>query len=105
MQFKYASVMRQLPDDDKLGDPAEEKLGRDHGEALAPENSVQAAAVGKAPQAFGYVAVDLVVAVQQHAPETGPCLQQPVFGRLQEFPGRFREIEERGDPVGPEDAA
>ena len=58
-----------------------------------PENIPQLRAVGKALEAFCYVAVDFMIAVQNRAPQSGPCLQTPVFHLLWDFLAWLGEIE------------
>ena len=54
---------------------------------------MQVRAVGKALEAFGYVAIDFMIAVQKRTPQAGPYLQPPVFHLLWDLSARFGEIE------------
>jgi len=56
--------------------------------------------VGKALEAFGYIAIDFVIAVPKHTPQSVPCLQIPVFHLLWDLSARFGEIEKGGHAAG-----
>ena|SRR5205085_12557456 len=80
--------------------PPKKETGIDHRKSFVPENIPQVSAVGKALQAFGYVAIDFMIAVQKRTPQSGPCLQTPVFHLLWDLSARFGEIEKGRHAAG-----
>ena len=84
--------MPQFLDHQQFGDPPKKETGIDHGKSFVPENIPQMSAVGKALEAFSYVAIDFMIAVQKRAPQPGPHLQTPIFHLLWDLSARFGEI-------------
>src|SRR5579864_3221006 len=80
-------------DHQQFSDSPKKEMRLDQRKPFFTENISQVLAVGEALEAFGYVAIDFVIAVEKHAPHSCPCLQDPVFDLLWNISARFREIE------------
>ena len=97
---EWGIARTQFLDHKQLGEPTQKETGIDHRKALVPEKIPKVSAVGKALEAFGYVAIDFMIAVQKRTPQSGPYLQTPVFHLLWDFSARFGEIEKGRHAAG-----
>jgi hypothetical protein len=84
--------MPQFLDHQQFGDSSKKETGIKHGKSFVPEDIPQVGAVGKALQAFSYVAIDFMIAVQKRAPQAGPYLQTPIFHLLWDLSTRLGKI-------------
>ena len=74
-----------------------------HLKSLVSKQPSQLHPVRVALEAFGDIAVDLVIAVKGDAPESGPDFQNPVLQPLRHMRGRARKIKKGGGAAGPQD--
>jgi hypothetical protein len=84
---------RQLLDHQQFCDPAEKATEIDDRKPSLQKHTPQLLAVGKTLKAFGDVAIDFMIAVQKHTPQSCPYLQTPVFHSLRDIRPGFGEIE------------
>jgi hypothetical protein len=92
--------MPHFLDHQQFGDPAKKETGIDDGKSFVPKNIPQVRTVGEALEAFSYVAIDFMIAVQKRAPQAGPNLQTPIFHFLWDLSARFGEIKKGRDATG-----
>ena len=97
--------MAPFLDHQQFGDPPKKETGFDYRKSFVPENISQVRAVGKALEAFGYVAIDFMIAVQDACPTVRSMFSDPSIPssegssrpvwRNRERPPR-RRVSERG---------